>query len=341
MWDISHVETSYDRKEVAEFLQGHDLHYDEDSEVTVELRKEKRIVATGSLKGNVLQCFAVAEEVQGGGLSNKIVNHLIQVAFERGHSRVFVFTAPKNVFIFKSMGFIALAETPWAALMESGFPSIEDYKTSLAAHAVSAEKVGGLVMNCNPFTLGHKYLVEQAASACGHVFLLVVEEDRSVFPYAVRMDLVKKGVAHLNNVTVLSSGPYAVSLATFPSYFSAEETAHARAGASIDAVVYAKHIASTLGIKTRFVGTEPYSLVTAIYNSTMRQTFKEFGIELVEIPRLEHDGRAVSASLVRQALRDNDYALLASLVPASTLDFITSAEAKGIIAALKKHSGRH
>ncbi|MBS3949705.1 MAG: hypothetical protein KGZ53_03435 [Peptococcaceae bacterium] len=171
--------------------------------------------------------------------------------------------------------------------------------------------------------------------------MLVVEEDRSVFPYNVRLDLVRKGVSHLGNVTVLSSGPYAVSLTTFPSYFSAEDISHAKAGASIDATIYAKHIAKTLGVKTRYVGTEPYSPVTAVYNATMQTVFREYNMEITEIPLLEVDGKAVSASLVREALRIDDLGLLAKLVPESTYSFLISESASGIVSALKKTRSRH
>lgn len=299
-------------------------------------------MATGSMRGNVLQCFAVEPDLRGTGLSSKIIDHLIQVAADRGQTRLFVFTTPANVQLFRSLMFRLLAETPWAALLEIGTPSIDDYTRDLASHAVTTGGVvGGLVMNCNPFTLGHQYLVERAAASCDHVLILVVEEERSAFPFRVRFELVKKGTAHLPNVTVLPSGPYVVSLATFPSYFSAEETAHAQAGASIDATIYARYIAKTLGITQRFVGTEPFSPVTAIYNRTMEQVLGQYGIRLVEIPRKEVQGRAISASYVREALRTDDYASLATLVPDTTREFLLSSEASSIISRLKAHKGRH
>ncbi len=342
MWQDYEIETARDKGEVAAFLGRFGLQYDSDSEVTVVVRQNGCVVATGSLRGSVLQCFAVDPGFQGTGLSGKIVDYLTQVAFDRGHTRLFVFTTPGNVRFFRGLMFRLLAETHWAALLESGIPSVEDYTRALASHAVKTSgTVGGLVMNCNPFTLGHQYLVERAASSCGHVYLLVVEEDRSAFPYPVRLELVKRGTARFSNVTVLPSGPYSVSLATFPSYFSAEETAHAQAGASIDATVYAKYVAGTLGIRQRFVGTEPYSPVTAIYNATMRKVLAEYGIGLVEIPRLEVGGKVVSASTVREALRADDYPLLATLVPETTLEFLTSREASGIISKLKANKGRH
>lgn len=345
MWDIGYlvqVARDRDREEVAGFLRRFDLRYDFDSDETVVVRRDGRLVATGSLRGSVLQCFAVEAESQGAGLSGKIAAELIRMASEQGHTRLFVFTTPNNTELFRGLGFRLLAETSLAALLETGLPTVDDYVAELAGHALPGGQAAcGLVMNCNPFTLGHQYLVEQAAASCRHVFVLVVEEDRSAFPYAVRLGLVKDGTRHLSNVTVLPSGPYAVSLATFPSYFSAEETAHARAGAGVDATVYAKYVAKTLSIERRFVGTEPYSPVTAIYNATMKEILGYFGIELVEIPRLEIGGMAVSASTVRSALRNDDFDLVRRLVPQSTLDFLMSDAALQIISGLKRKIGRH
>jgi [citrate (pro-3S)-lyase] ligase len=336
------LQLAQDEKAVANFLASYNLDYDVESDLTVVVKQGEEIVATGSLRENILQCFAVKPELRGVGLSAKIVDYLVQAAYDRGYTRLFVFTRPTNVDLFKSLGFRLLAETSLAALLEIGTPSIQDYTRDLAGHAVSVGgSVGGMVMNCNPFTLGHQYLVEQAAVSCRHVYLFVVQEERSAFPFSARFEMVKRGTAHLPNVTVLPSGPYTVSLATFPSYFTAEETTHARAGAGIDATVYGKHIAPALRIDRRFVGTEPYSPVTRIYNRTMEEVLRKYGVELIEIPRLEIDGRPVSASEVREGLRADDYERWSVLVPETTKEFLLSPEAAPVIERLKKSRGRH
>ena len=63
-------------------------------------------------------------------------------------------------------------------------------------------------MNCNPFTLGHRYLIEQASEKVDHLYVFVVEEDKSFFPFSDRIGLVKKGTADLKNITVKPSGKY-------------------------------------------------------------------------------------------------------------------------------------
>jgi len=346
MWTTYEVVKSQDLRAVAIFLDQFGLRYDRASDLTVEIRVHQQIVETGSLEGNVLQCIAVDSTMQGEGLSAKIVHYLMLAALRQGHTRVFIFTMPEQASFFASMGFRMLVKTEWAALLESGFPCLEDYLAQLesVASAVPATKdgkVGGLVVNCNPFTLGHQHLVAVAAKQCDHVYVLVVEENRSVFPFAVRLELVKQGTQHLKNVTVLPSGPYAVSAATFPSYFSEEETAHARAGASVDATLYATHIARALNVRVRYVGTEPYSPVTAIYNHSLREILAQHDIQLLEVPRLEKAGMAISASHVRGVLRAGDFSALGQLVPETTLAFLQSAQATDIINKIRQTTNRH
>ena len=47
---------------------------------TVVLREDGEIVATGSLKGAVLQHIAVSKAFQGEGLCNTVVSHLVNHA---------------------------------------------------------------------------------------------------------------------------------------------------------------------------------------------------------------------------------------------------------------------
>ncbi len=77
-------------------------------------------------------------------------------------------------------------------------------------------------MNANPFTLGHRHLVEQAAAQCDALHLFVVREDASFFPFSARLEMVRAGVAHLPNVVVHEGSQYIISRATFPAYFLKE-----------------------------------------------------------------------------------------------------------------------
>ena len=94
---------------------------------------------------------------------------------------------------------------------------------------------------------------------------------------------------------------------------------------------YCPKIAAALGINRRYVGEEPTSLVTGIYNQIMSEKLPENGIECIIVPRKENDGKAISASTVRQALKEENWELLRELVPETTLDYFQSPEAPPVL----------
>ncbi len=198
-----------------------------------------------------------------------------------------------------------------------------DFIQSLYKYRVSVNgKIGSIVMNCNPFTKGHRYLIQTAASQVDHLYIFVVEEDKSVFKFKDRFELVKKGTADLPNVTVLPSGKFIISSITFPGYFVKGENNDAIVDTSQDLTLYAKRIAPALGITVRFAGTEPTDKVTRQYNEQMAKILPNYGIEFVEIPRVESKGAAISASKVRALLKEKKYDELKEIVPDTTYDYL-------------------
>jgi [citrate (pro-3S)-lyase] ligase len=109
-----------------------------------------------------------------------------------------------------------------------------------------------------------------------------------------------------------------------------------------DATIFGKRICPVLNIKKRYVGEEPYCAVTAIYNQCLKEVLPRFGIEVTIIPRLEREGKAVSASTVRQCLREDRWEEVQALVPESTYEFLRSQEAIPILERLRKNpEARH
>lgn len=177
---------------------------------------------------------------------------------------------------------------------------------------------GVVVMNCNPFTLGHRYLIEQAAKQVERLFVMVVREDCSLFAYAERKAMVEQGVAHLENVTVIDGSEYAISQATFPTYFLKRLDDAADTQMLLDLDLFRRHIAPALGATVRFVGTEPTDQLTRRYNQLMHEVLAD----VREIARLEKEGNAVSASRVRKAMEQGDMSTIRQLVPPTTLPYI-------------------
>lgn len=193
------------------------------------------------------------------------------------------------------------------------------HTTTTPQHLTTTPPRGGVVvMNCNPFTLGHRYLIEQAAKQVERLFVMVVREDCSLFAYAERKAMVEQGVAHLENVTVIDGSEYAISQATFPTYFLKRLDDAADTQMLLDLDLFRRHIAPALGATVRFVGTEPTDQLTRRYNQLMHEALKD----VRETDRLEKDGNAVSASRVRKAMEEGDMNTIRQLVPPTTLPYI-------------------
>ena len=293
------------------------------------------IIATGSCFGCTLRCFAVSSEHQGEGLLNEIISHLMDVQYTRGNMHLFLYTKVNSAKFFGDLGFHEIARVDGTLVfMENrkiGFPSYLKNLEKTKKDGVSA----ALVMNANPFTLGHQYLVETAAKNCDTLHLFVLSEDASLVPFSVRKKLVKEGTAHIPNVVLHDSGPYIISSATFPSYFLKDEAAVIDGHARLDLAVFSK-IAQALNVTERYVGEEPTSQVTGLYNKIMAQELPKAGIVCHIIPRKEVGGKAISASTVRLALQNGDWETLKILVPPTTLDYFTSPEAAPVLERIRR-----
>ena len=228
------------------------------------------------------------------------------------------------------MGFYPLVEVPeLVVLMENSPVAIEKYCDRLRGQRRPGQKIGGIVLNANPFTLGHRYLVEQAAAACDWLHVFVVREDASLFSYADRLALVAAGVKHIGNMTLHPGSDYIISRATFPGYFLKEKTTIDRSWAAIDLLLFREYIAPALLINHRYVGTEPFDAVTNDYNADMKHWLQQApsaapAITVIEIPRKSIHGKAISASDVRRLLAQRDFSKIKELVPATTLQFLES-----------------
>lgn len=296
--------------------------------------EENRVIATGSCFGATLRCFAVSQQHQGEGLLNEVVSHLMEYQMARGYTHLFLYTKIKSAKFFQSLGFYEIARVDGTLVFmenrRNGFPSYLSRLEKTARPGVS----GAIVMNANPFTLGHQYLVETAAGRCDTLHLFLLSEDASLVPFGVRKQLVQAGTAHLKNVVLHDSGPYIISNATFPSYFLKDDAAVIQGHAKLDLAIFVR-IARALGVTVRFVGEEPTSQVTGLYNEIMAAQLPENGIDCVILPRKEALGKAISASTVRAALQAGDWQTLSQLVPQTTLDYFRSSEAEPVLRRIR------
>ncbi|MCI8454773.1 MAG: citrate lyase ligase [Lachnospiraceae bacterium] len=350
----------HDREMLIRFLAEHHLAYEEDIEAAFGVfDSEEKLVGCGCCAKKLLKCFAVDESLRGQNALGSLVSRLVENRFAAGFYDLFVITRPKNEALFTSCGFYTLAGTAEVLMLENRRDGLTRFYSGLAdgkpvqkpgvfsqapdsfLHEPSAgckpapdseqaakTPVGAIVMNCNPFTKGHLALITYAAARCRLLYIFVVEEDRSQFPFHVRLALVKEGTSHLPNVFVCPSGPYMISSATFPTYFLKEGEDAAKIQSELDITLFASRIAPLFKITQRFAGEEPFDPVTRSYNDAMERILPDYGISFTKIDRISSDGPGkastpISASRVRRLLAEGGVTdEVLSLVPPCTAAYL-------------------
>lgn len=327
------------RRQIEMFLQTNGLRYDDvDYYAAIVDESSDEMIAGGGLKGSVIKCVAVADGHKGEAVANVIVSHLIAKANAEGCQCVKLYTKPDNRQLFESLSFRLIAESPNAILMETGVGGIEKYSEELRVKSeelrvkseelkndesvvLNARKpIGVIVMNANPFTLGHRFLVEQSSELVERLYVVVVREDCSMFSYNERKAMVSQGVRDIGNVVVVDGSDYAVSAATFPTYFLKQLSDATDTQIILDLDLYRRRIAPALGATIRFFGSEPTDPLTRRYNELMHQQLGEEHVH--EIQRKQQEGSAISASRVRKAMMEGCLWDAIQIVPPTTIPYI-------------------
>lgn len=334
------------RRQIEMFLHTNGLRYDDvDYYAAIVDESSDEMIAGGGLKGSVIKCVAVADGHKGEAVANVIVSHLIAKANAEGCQCVKLYTKPDNRQLFESLSFRLIAESPNAILMETGVGGIEKYSEELRVKSeelsvkseelrVKSEElkndesvvsnarkpIGVIVMNANPFTLGHRFLVEQSSELVERLYVVVVREDCSMFSYNERKAMVSQGVRDIGNVVVVDGSDYAVSAATFPTYFLKQLSDATDTQIILDLDLYRRRIAPALGATIRFFGSEPTDPLTRRYNELMHQQLGEEHVH--EIQRKQQEGSAISASRVRKVMMEGCLWDAIQLVPPTTIPYI-------------------
>lgn len=319
------------REKLVSFLADSGLDYDDTVDYSVMLCKDDGTpAATGSLSGKVIKCIAVAESHRGENLTARVISLITDEAVRRGITHLFLYTKPENIAQFSGVSFYPVLRTKDVLFMENKKGGIDEFVENLKAETAEkfaefqdARRTGAIVANCNPFTLGHRYLIEKAAAECDILHLFVVSEDASLFTSEERYVTVKAGVSDIENVIVHRSGDYMISRAVFPTYFLKDKTRADDISCELDLRIFGEYLAGPLGIDVRFVGTEPFSPVTAAYNEAMKRILPEYGVKVTELERVtDGGGRAISASRVRRLLASGKTGEALALVPDVTKSLI-------------------
>lgn len=318
-----------DMRKWTDLLHSQNIRTEKNVDATYGLFEGDRMVATASYYKNIIKCVAIADDFHGGAVFNELLTGILNEIYSKDYEKVYVYTKPDTANGFSAIGFKVIEDVEnELVFMEKATKGFTAYIDGLKESFIDADRIGAIVLNANPFTHGHLYLVEEAAKAVDVLHLFVVSEEASAFPQEIRKKLVANGTAHLPNVHIHDTDSYIVSSATFPAYFLKEESNVAEVQATLDAKIFKYHIAEALGITDRFVGQEPFSPTTEIYNLAMMKVFQgepKPGLPALHvIERKEADGRAISATEVRKLLSEGKINEASQLVPVTTAAFFAS-----------------
>lgn len=326
-------------KGIRVFLKKHDLSVDNDVEFFVVAFSGTSIIGCGGIASNILKSIAITPELQGSGFSLKLMSELTNYAYEMGRFHLFLFTKPSNVKFFRQAGFFKIANAgDKLSLLENNKNGLEKYCNKLKKWKVPGDKIASIVMNANPFTFGHQFLAEKAASECDWLHLFVVKEEGSEFSYHDRFEMIRKGTQHIKNLTLHPGSKYIISRVTFPTYFIKDKGVIDYCHTAVDLQLFRDHIAPYLGITHRYIGTEPQCVVTNNYNQQMQQwlispLLESPKIEVIEVPRITTNNNPISASTVRGLLIRGDTEHLADYLPKTTIEHLNHHAAREPVAA--------
>ena len=336
--DELNLDSRNEVEELREFLKTFRVVFDKPDRTYV-VRKEGKIIATGSIEKNILKYFFIDCTYSGQGIIGLIFNQLLEHILEEGYKTYFVFTTPNNKEVFKSLRLSEVGSTSKVILLEGGFYNIDDWINDVKKEIGPKKgKRGAIVANCNPMTLGHKYLVSEALEYVEELLLFVVEEDASVFPFKNRYEIVKEELKDMENVKVLKGGYYIISSGTFPTYFIKKQDDQLDVYTELDATIFAKRVAKGLDINIRFIGTEDKDIVTNTYNRALIKLLGDYDVETKLIPRLKIANKTVSATTIRNLIKEDKYEDAYKYLTKSSKRFLNSPNGEKIIQKIKNEN---
>ncbi len=301
-----------EKEAVRSFLSTLNLGFDDDIEHTFYISDGNKIVGTISHSSYVIKCLGVDEEYQGYNLASKLVLAIIIHLKKEGIYSYFAFTLIKNKNIFLSLGFSLIAQTDNVCLFEGGVTNIDTVLNSIKEeYKINTFNNGAVIINGNPITNGHLYLINEACKYHDKVLLFVVETDLSEYSFKERFMMIKQATKDLDKVIVIPSTKYIISRATFPTYFIKEDSKRSLEYASLDVLIFKSYFMRILNIYKRYIGEETHPMMV-MYNNILKETLKN---NLVVVKRKKYLSEVISASKFRKLVNENNLDEALKLVP--------------------------
>ena len=304
-------------EQVKIFLASFGLRYEKDIDKTLYIEENGNIIATISKAKDIIKCLAISSNYQSENLSSVLVSKILEKMHEENIYSYMVFTKAIYENTFINLGFKKLVNTSNTVMLEGGVDSIEDAIKKMKVK-INAEygtitddiKVGSIVMNANPVTLGHQYLIEQSIKENDLTLVFVVEEDNQEFDFQSRYGLVYLTCKKYENVVVLPASKYIVSKKTFPTYFLKEDIVDKEISL-VDGLIFKNYFMKHLKIDRRYVGSEVKEKMND-YNMTLKEILED---KLILLERISLDDQVVSASHVRELLKEGSIEKALTYIP--------------------------
>src|SRR5690554_6026105 len=127
----------------------------------IVLKDNNQIVGSCCKDKNVLKMIAIHPEYQQHNFVATLISEMQHVLFDQGYTHSFVFTPKKSKEIFISLNYHEIISVCDVCLLEKGKQKIDDVIESIRKQInTNTSNNGAIVINGNPFTLGHQYLID-------------------------------------------------------------------------------------------------------------------------------------------------------------------------------------
>jgi len=339
MFQIKEVILDEERDVLISFLKQANFEYEFDITYSILVYDNNSLIATASLANNVMKCFLVSLKYTNQNITNIMFSHLVSYLNQKNIFHYFVYTSPSNEAIFTSLNMKTIVKTKNTVLLEGGAKINNVLGKLKEDYHVGDSKKAAVIINANPMTLGHLFLIETASKENLEVLVFVVSEDLSSFPFVDRFAIIKKALSHLENVIVLPTLSYLVSKITFPKYFLREDQLIEDEQTLVDVLVYKEYYTKIFNITIRYLGEEPFSFNTNKYNEVLK---KYLGTQIKIIKRKSIDSLIVSASFIRKLIKENKLEEIKKFVPQATYEYLVSDKGQIIVKKIQETKlGRH
>ncbi|MBZ7986895.1 GNAT family N-acetyltransferase [Campylobacter canadensis] len=288
-----------------DFIKANSLEFSDEIDLAFVVFYKDKIIACICKFKLMIKYVIIDKEHQKENIFSLLLNTMITYAKEQNINTLRLCTCKHNAIKFQNFSFRLLCTSKELCLLEYGYSLFDEFINNIRAKLDTNKSYTSIVMNANPFTLGHKYLIDCALKHNENLILFIVSEDKSFFTFKERFMIVKENLKKYKNILIFPSGDYIISNATFSTYFLKQDINLAKS--YLDAKIFSSLIAPCLNIKSRFVGSEPNCKVTNAYNMALKECFKEDNLDLFELSRISINNKIISASLIRKYIAENNF----------------------------------